>query len=559
MSTDPVRTPVGSTQAMPPAFASNPFAVLGASLRSSKQELLRLAEERALTDDSTLVDKARSELAHPRARVAAEVGWLPGLSPKRASECLSLAIQTPQRTFTLENINPLALANLLSAALSSLIPKTIGSAAAQKLLQLARVVDLIDADQVRSDLNEDRTAAGIPEISATDWVETELGQRRAALRLSAVAWLDQFESEELVKILTEAAVTATANGENHPPRLIEDIVSDFELRAQAAYTKAQGLARELIKAAMQLAPHGEAAVKPAIAGIEQLVGDWLHIAKPAQLCAKARGEAHGPSQELFYGIRGLAVDLTNIHDLYDQSARLTQLVGGAFADARLGERVTEDANALKGLIEQKAKAERDLEEWHREITYAASIGWIFKKQLAISPQGLQWGSQRFSLEDITRVRWGGVRHSTNGIPTGTTLHIAFGDGRSQAVVQLNKQAIYDKFIEKLFKAVGPRLMTGFARVLKEGGTLQFGDILVHDEWCEVPVKSLLGKKRERAPWSDLKVWSSNGFFVVGLKANQKAFGSVSYKDGDNAHLIEMMIRTYFNDFSSPRMSESLLA
>lgn len=558
MSTNPVHTSTASSQAIPVAFATNPFAVLGASLRSSKQELLRLAEERALTDDSTLTAKARSELAHPRARVGAEVGWLPGLSPKRASECLALVTQNPQRVFTFENISPLSLANLLSAALSSLTPKAVGSSAAQKLLQLARVVDLIDADQVRRDLNEDRAAAGIPEISATEWVETELGSRRAAFRSSAIAWLDQFESQELVKIVTEAAATATANGENHPYRLIVDVVADFELRAQAAYARAQGLAGELIKAAMQLAAHGESAVKPAVAGIEQLVGDWHKVAKPAQLCAKARGEAHGPSQELFYSVRALAVDLTNEHDFYTLSAHLTQLAGEAFADARLGERATEDANALKGLMEQKAKAEKDVEEWNREITYAASIGWPFKRRLAISPQGLQWGWKRFSLESITRMRWGGVRHSSYGIPTGTTFHIAFGDGRSEAVVRLHSQAINDKFIEKLFKAVGPLLMTRLARVLKEGGTLQFGDIIVHDEWCEVPVKSFLGQKRQKAPWSDLKIWSSNGSFVVGIKADEKAFGSVSYKDGDNAHLIEMMIRTYFKDFSSTRISESLL-
>lgn len=558
MSTDPVHTPAASSLPIPAAFAFSPFALLGASLRSSKQELLRLAEERALTEDSGLISKARSELSHPRARVGAEVGWLPGMSPKRASECLTLVAQNPQRVFTLENISPLSLANLLSAALSSLTSETVGPSAAQKLLQLARAIDLIDADEVRRDLNADRMVAGIPEISATEWVEMELGHRRAAFKSTAVAWLDKFDSQQLVRILTEAAVTATGSGEDHPYRLIEEIVSDFELQAQAAYAKAQRLAGELIKTALQLALHGESAVKPAIAGIEQLIGDWLLIAKPVQLCAKARGEAHDPSEQLFYSIRGLAVDLANKHDLYGLAAHLTELAAGAFADARLGERATEDANTLKGLMEQKAKAEQDLEEWKREITYGASLGWIFKKRLGISPQGLQWGGQRFSLESITRIRWGAVRHSTNGIPTGTTFHIAFGDDRSLAVIRLHKQAIYDKFIEKVFRAVGTRLMTGFATMLKEGRTLQFGDILVHDEWCEVPVKSFLGQKRERAPWSDLKVWSSNGSFVVGINANKKAFGTISYKDGDNAHLIEMMIRTYFKDFSSPRMSKSLL-
>ena len=45
--------------------------------------------------------------------------------------------------------------------------------------------------------------------------------------------------------------------------------------------------------------------------------------------------------------------------------------------------------------------------------------------------------QSFALDSITQVRWGGVRHSVNGVPTGTTT-IAFGDRRSEAVVELKK-------------------------------------------------------------------------------------------------------------------------
>src|SRR3546814_11568243 len=78
---------------------------------------------------------------------------------------------------------------------------------------------------------------------------------------------------------------------------------------------------------------------------------------------------------------------------------------------------------------------------------------MFKDTLSISPDGISWKGQSFSLDSITRVRWGGVRHSVNGVPTGTTYTIAFGDKRSEAVVELKKEDIYSKFIEKLWRAV----------------------------------------------------------------------------------------------------------
>src|SRR3546814_5902743 len=73
------------------------------------------------------------------------------------------------------------------------------------------------------------------------------------------------------------------------------------------------------------------------------------------------------------------------------------------------------------------------DEWAHEITYRAEIGVMFKDTLSISPDGISWKGQSFSLDSITRVRWGGVRHSVNGVPTGTTYTIAFGDKRSEEI------------------------------------------------------------------------------------------------------------------------------
>src|SRR3546814_14228977 len=63
--------------------SDNPFAILKASTRDRKVRLNELADEAALYGDHDAAVNARNILSNPRTRLAAEVAWFPGLSPKR--------------------------------------------------------------------------------------------------------------------------------------------------------------------------------------------------------------------------------------------------------------------------------------------------------------------------------------------------------------------------------------------------------------------------------------------------------------------------------------------
>jgi hypothetical protein len=253
------------------------------------------------------------------------------------------------------------------------------------------------------------------------------------------------------------------------------------------------------------------------------------------------------------------VDAANIHGQYAVSDQITRRLQAVFSDVHtVSDKVADDAAAVKNLIDQQAQTIKKREEFEREITYAADIGWLHKKRLSISPRGVSWGTVHFALENVTRVRWGAVRHSINGIPTGTTYQIAFGDESRIELIRLHSEDIWTQFTSKLFRAVGAFLMTRLATALKEGKAVHFGDIVVSDDGCEVPTQYMFRNKRVKAPWSDLRVWSSNGSFVVGLASNKKAYGSVSYMDGTNAHILEAMIRVFFQDNKAQRLSQSFI-
>jgi hypothetical protein len=149
--------------------------------------------------------------------------------------------------------------------------------------------------------------------------------------------------------------------------------------------------------------------------------------------------------------------------------RITALLQELFAELpEMVEHFDEDAEALGDILRNREESEANREEWEREITYSAEVGALFKSTLSISPQGVSWKGQRFPLESVTRVRWGAIRHSVNGIPTGTTFTIAFGDPRSEAVVQLRREEVFNSFKEKLWNAVGVRLLIELLAALKAG-------------------------------------------------------------------------------------------
>jgi hypothetical protein len=342
-------------------------------------------------------------------------------------------------------------------------------------------------------------------------------------------WLDRFPARQLLEILTATVDAATAGGTKHAPRLIEETVIDYELSAQPALCKADEAISKLVDLAKANPSKGATALNLIIDELGRFTKEWDLIAKPAQLCAKARGEEHAASRQLAYRIRGLGIELANDHQQYEVANRLTGILSAVFAEVPdVADKVTEDASTLQNLLAQQQKAIHDKEAYERDITYSAEIGLLFKTRLAISPQGLEWGSQRYPLDSVTRVRWGAVKHSVNFIPTGTTYHLAFGDNSSLAVFELSKETMFSEFVDKLWRAVGWRMMVRYAEGFRSGKSFGFGEIEI------------------------------GGNCVVGAKSNKKAYGAASYKDGDNTHLLESMIRIFFKDSKARRVSDAFL-
>lgn len=541
------------------ALHQSAFAVLGVTTRDNRKRIVELAEEKSLELDHDVCQKARSDLTNPRTRLSAEIAWLPGVSPRKATQLIENLLNDPMAIRGESGLPTLAHLNLLAAAFEAVDGKHEADDLAEFIMEAAYLAEELTPEEVLRDINEDRAVSGFPEARALDQIEAELTERKRYYRGAIKDALDRLPPVTLIQVMTETVDGVTSGGEDHAPGLIDDLVDSYEVETHGILQKEAENVHKLIKAARDHAGSGEAAVKPYVDKLDAVARNWDKIAQPIQLSSKARGIDHEASRDLAYEIRGLAIDLFNKHDMLAHSKRLTGLIQELFSEVpEIADRVEEDADALADIFQQRKQAASRKEEWAREITYRAEIGVMFKDALSISPDGVSWKGQNFPLDSITRVRWGGVSHSVNGIPTGTTYTIAFGNRNSEAVVELKKQDVYTTFIDKLWRAVCVRLLTEMLEALKDGRDLHFGDALLHDDGITLVRRKFLGSNEKvRCSWGQVHVWSADGSFCIGAKDEKKINAGISYIHGANTHILEQAIRMGFKKPGMRRLSDLL--
>lgn len=541
------------------ALHQSPFAVLGVTTRDDRRRIVELAEEKSLELDHEVCQKARSDLTNPRSRLSVEMAWLPGVSPRKASQLVESLLRDPMTVREESGLPTLAHLNLLAAAFESVDGKHDADDLAEFIMGTAYLAEELSPEDILRDINEDRAVSGFPEVRALDQVETELTERKRYYRSAIKDALDKLPPMTLIQVMTETVDSVTSGGEDHAPGLIDDLVDRYEIETQGILQKEAENVHKLIKLAREHASSGEAAIEPYVDKLNAVARNWDKIAQPIQLSSKARGINHEASHDLAYEIRSLAIDLFNEHDMLAQSQRLTGLIQELFSELpEVADRVGQDADVLTNIFQQRKQATAHQDKWAREITYRAEIGVVFKDTLSISPEGVSWKDQNFPLDSITRVRWGGVSRSVNGIPTGTAYTIAFGNQNSEAVVELKKQDIYSTFIDKLWRAVCVRLLSEMLEALKDGRNLHFGDALLHDDGITLVKRKFLGSnERVRCSWSQIHVWSADGLFCIGAKDDKKVNVGISYIHGPNTHILEQVIRMAFKKPGIRRLSDIL--
>lgn len=527
----------------------NPFHILNASPRYNRRRLMELADECSLLSDSDECMEACSELTNPRKRLSAEVSWLPGIGPKRAEEMLSLLESAPEDLLVATSLPSIARTNLLVAGLTRL-PDLNADDMVKWILEIASTFENIDANELSVLVNEERVVSGFPEVSDISSFEAEIQERRVYYRQVIKAALNNLSSKYLVQAVTDAVESATDYGEEECPVVIADIIDAYEVEAQGFFDEEEDNIKRLVEK-LRTAVDSKRPDSTLASMVDQLitvVKNWGFVAQPIQVSAKSQGLDHKASLSIANLVRELAIHMYNEHGKLDFSQQLTNMLQEVFAEVdTVAERTAKDAHVLDEIAEQQVRLTREAthraEEWRREITYEADVGAVFKDKLRISPEGIDWKKRHWTLDSITKIRWGGTRHSINGIPSGTTYTILFGNDSSYTVIELRREDTYINFIDRLWKSVGIRLLTECINGLRAGKKYYFGSAVMNDYGMELERKKFFGSnERFFCRWEELSIWNANGSFCIAKKEDRKTMREFSYLDEDNIHVLEAAIR-----------------
>jgi hypothetical protein len=455
----------------------------------------------------------------------------------------------------------LARANLYATAISHLGRSVDGTGFGAWIVELAFFCEETRTDEVVKLINEERSVAGFPEVTDLPAVEEDLAARRLFYRTAIKSGLNALAPAELIAAMTVAVDVTTEHGRRHAPLLIDDLVDSYELEIQGFLGKEEANIARVVETIQQAADAGRETA-PLLERVGTIVRNWDRVAQPIQLSRESRGLRHDGSRTLATQLRDLALHLHNDHGYLEDALNITALIQQVFAEvAEVATWAAQDLATLQGLAEQReatARASRTAsEQWAREITYEAEIGVVLKNRLKISPDGIEWRGQSWPLETISQVRWGGVSHSINGIPTGTEYKVHFQGAARAGSVTTRKEAIYLEFTSRLWRTVGVRLLTEMLGEFQQGKTLIFGPAAVDDRGARIPIHKFFSRNESiYSPWSDLLINNGPGYFQISSASNKNAHAELSYLDVDNVHILEWAIQALWKK-GGPTLSSLL--
>ena len=385
----------------------NPFYILNATQQDNRQRIIALAEEQSLLSDADECMSARAELTNPRKRIAAEVAWMPGVSPERVYDILLLlessvgnrlgcdkttsivpadslaaalarlpyaeksnvadevleTLKLPNADFRevgeflgIQTFAPIARLNLLAARMLRLRDYT-PDVVTEWILALTETFENINPQEVRAILNAERDASGFPEITELSIIESELRNCRHYYQQVIKYVLENIRSaKERVKAVMTVVESATDSDTNHWPILVEDTVDAYGNSA-AAFLKTKVESIETQDKKIRIAADEGTPDVDFTRMIDKLlrtVRAWDVLAHPIQLSKNRQGLRHDASHDVADRVRQLAIHLFNEYDKLDFSQKILNVLQEVFTEIpAIAERITADLETLNKIAERR--------------------------------------------------------------------------------------------------------------------------------------------------------------------------------------------------------------
>lgn len=322
----------------------NPFYILNASPRDSKQILHEKSEDKAFELPEEICRNAERILLNPKKRIEAEISWFPGVAPKKVIEITSQIVDDSKNLFYDSNLfkqlDGLSQANALAFYLSNI--QEIGSSGLEVTNIIVRdfcnASSKINTKTTQILINDDRVSSGFPEIDDVADVQQKIDDQQFLYKKTLHMFLDKLDFELSVKCLTCIIEEATDIGKNACPwPLLDAIITDYETKSIPFFDKQESIIKNKIDKIKEKLSFSKELndYEEVLHLFETSVKDWDSVAQPIQVLYKSKGQEHKRSSKLASAIRNLALEAYNKYNFVDLSERVSNLLSEVFAEVPL--------------------------------------------------------------------------------------------------------------------------------------------------------------------------------------------------------------------------------
>ena len=118
---------------------------------------------------------------------------------------------------------------------------------------------------------------------------------------------------------------------------------------------------------------------------------------------------------------------------------------------------------------------------------------------------------------------------------------------------IKKKERYELILDKLWKAVCVRLIGETLFKLSSGEKIRYGDAVVDKEGILLKKRKFLSSEPFYSKWENLRISNGAGTFIIDSAIEEKARIELSYRDIDNVHILEAMMRFLWKDGNYVRL------
>lgn len=457
---------------------------------------------------------------------------------------------------SLKGVNPLARCNALASYLEHHEPKE-ESQIISLLLEIAQNFDRIDYLSLLTVINEDRQIAKIPLIQDIDSIKEEIQNRGEYITGVMKNSLNFVKAPD--NVLTEIINKTISNGKQDPPKLIEELTDKYQIEVQNYLDQLADQIRNIIT---NIQEEPKKAFKYQMPTLTKYLKAWDQIAQPIQLVQQSKGMDDPHSKELAGYLRDLALGLNNSHGMYSEAGQLVSLATEIFKELpQFAEKFSDDLKVYVDNAMRKAQSKGEENQWRAECSMDVEFGTIFKKRLTITSELIRFKNEQIPTNEVTQVRWGATvtKDTINHITTGVTYSYSIWIGSYQKTIYIepSDENLYNTIVDRLWKTVCVRLLTDTLKRLSEGEIIQFGNDMVTVSKEGVFLHKFVNKggvifkkvvqEASLYKWEDLAISNGNGTFIVESSADKNIRAELSYRDVNNVHILEAVMRFLWKD------------